>query len=48
VERRSDTDSVDKLFHAGVANHYISDELGYLNVSMQGKNSYVKILEDQD
>jgi hypothetical protein len=47
VERRRDTDFIDELIHASVANHYSFDGSGSLNASMQGRSSYLKILEVQ-
>jgi hypothetical protein len=38
------TDFVDKLISASVANHYNSDGLGSFRSAVQSKRSYLKIL----
>jgi hypothetical protein len=45
VERGRETESVDKLICAGVANNYDSDGLVSLSTTAQSKRSYLKILK---
>jgi hypothetical protein len=48
AERGRETDFVDKLVHAGVANNYDSVGSGSLHSTEQRKSSYLKILAFQD
>jgi hypothetical protein len=47
-KRERETDFIDKLIHANVANHYSYDGLGSLHAPVQSKSSYLKNFEVQD
>jgi hypothetical protein len=46
-QREGERYSADKIIHAGVANHYSSDESGSLQITLLYNSSYIKIPEVQ-
>jgi hypothetical protein len=47
MDRNGETDLIEKLISAGIANHYNSDQMGSLHAIPHSKSSCLKILESE-